>query len=230
MPPQTPSQGVSAQFLLEGAVYALEQAGRLLYDAHLLYKNQRYGSAIVMALFSREEIGRYQLIRKLRKGMVKTGGVVTTDEIDRACDDHVMKQKLGHLGLLIKSAPGEQLWDLLMTRMNNHPQSAEFQEADRHLDFIVTRMNRTLPHERHELRQKALYVEPDDSGLTWNRPNEQTKEEAFKQIEGTSNAYNMALDRFTRGDVYRQEDLTFYDDLQAWKDCPLMPNRLGRID
>lgn len=37
--------GVSAQFLLEGAVYALEQAGRLLHDAHLLYKNERYASS-----------------------------------------------------------------------------------------------------------------------------------------------------------------------------------------
>jgi AbiV family abortive infection protein len=221
---------VSAQFLLEGAVYALEQAGQLLHDAHLLYKNQRYGSAIVMALFSREEIGRYQLIRKLRKGMVEAGGVVTTKNIDQECDDHVKKQKLGHLGFLIKSAPGDQLWDLLMKKTNNHWESAEYQEADRRIDAILTRWNSQLPHERHELRQKALYVEPDDSGLTWNRPKEQTKEEALKQIEGTSNAYNMAIDRFTRRDDYRQEDPTFYDDLQAWKDCPLMPNLLGRID
>lgn len=114
--------------------------------------------------------------------------------------------------------------------MNNHPQSAEYQEADRRLDTIVTRMNRTLPHERHELRQKALYVEPDDSGLTWNRPKEQTKEEAFKQIQDASNSYSLALDRFTCGDVYREEDPTFYNDLQAWNGCPLMSNRLGRID
>lgn len=130
MPPQTPAQGVSAHFLLEGAVYALEQAGRLLHDAHLLYKNQRYGSAIVMALFAREEIGRYQLIRQLRKMMVETDGVVTVEDIDQACDDHVKKQSLGQFGLTIKSAPGEQLWDLLMARMNNHYESAEYQEAD----------------------------------------------------------------------------------------------------
>jgi len=226
----TPAQGVSAQFLLEGASYALEQAGWLLHDAHLLYQNQRYGSAVVMALFSREEIGRYQLIRQLRKRMVETGGMVTTEDIDRACDNHVKKQSLGQLGLIIKSAPGEQIWDLLMTKMNNHPQSAEFQEADKRLDAISTRLNRTLPHERHELRQKALYVEPANSGLNWNRPKRQTKDEAFKQIEGTSNAYNMALDRFSRRDAYRQEDPTFYDDLQVWEDCPLMPNPLGRIN
>ena len=92
------------------------------------------------------------------------------------------------------------------------------------------RLNRTLPHERHELRQKSLYVEPADSGLTRNRPKGQTKEEALKQIEGTSNDYNMALDRFTQRDVYRQEDLTFYNDLQVWMECPSMPNPFGRID
>jgi hypothetical protein len=95
MQPQSSAQGVSAQYLLEGAVYALEQAGRLLQDAHLLYKNQRYGSAIVMALFAREEIGRYQLIRQLRKKMMETDGVVLAEDIDRACDDHVRKQSLG---------------------------------------------------------------------------------------------------------------------------------------
>lgn len=109
MQSQSSTQGVSAQYLLEGAVYSLEQAGRLLQDAHILYKNQRYGSAIVMALFAREEIGRYQLIRQLRKKMVETGGVVLADDIDRACDDHVRKQSLGQFGLVMKVSPGEQL-------------------------------------------------------------------------------------------------------------------------
>jgi AbiV family abortive infection protein len=229
MPPPTPTQGVSAQFLLEGAVYALEQAGRLLHDAHLLYKNQRYGSAIVMALFSREEIGRYQLIRQLRKRMLETGGAVTTEDIDRACDDHVRKQSLGQFGLAMKVSHGEQLWDILQTRMQNHPQSQEHQEATKRLDAIVKRLSRTLPHDRHELRQKTLYVEPADSGTAWNRPKEQTKEAAFEQIEGGCNAYGGAIDRFTRGDIYQSEDPAFYNDLKAWTDCPLMPNQLGRI-
>jgi len=220
-------QAVSARFLLEGAAYALEQAGLLLHDAYLLYKNERYGSAIVLALFSREEIGRYRLIRDLRRTMIETGDVVTVDDINRACDDHVKKQRLGHIGSVIKVSEGEQIWDLLKTRMYNHLDSVEYKEADKRLDFIVKRMNKEIPHQRHELRQKALYVEPADSAGLWNQPKNNTKGEAHEELEGASNAYSMALDRFTRGDAYYDEDPSFYDDLGAWNDCPVMPNPLG---
>jgi hypothetical protein len=82
----------------------------------------------------------------------------------------------------MKVFPGEQLWDILQTRMQNHPQSQEYLEADKRLDAIVKRLSRTVPHDRHELRQKALYVEPTDSGTAWNRPKDQTKEEAYEQL------------------------------------------------
>ena len=162
--------------------------------------------------------------------MIETGKLVTVKDIDDACDDHVKKQRLGQFGLLFKATPGQQIWELLVARMNNHYESAEYQEADRRINAITKQMIRTLPHDRHELRQRALYVEPAELGQTWNRPKERTKDVAFEQIQDTSNAYNMALDRFLRQDLYRQEDPTFYDDLQAWKDCPLMPNPLGKID
>lgn len=223
------TQSVSAQFLLEGAVYALEQAGLLLHDAHLLYKNQRYGSAIVMALYSREEIGRYHLIRQLRRKMIETGNAVTVDDINEACDDHKKKQELGDFGSIRVFSPGEQRHDLAIKRIYNDSQSLEYQDADKRLRAIIKREEGKLPGKRHQLRLKALYVEPSDSEGTWNLPRNKTKDEAYKEIRGASDAYSTTLDRFTRGDDYHHEDPTFYNDLRGWTNCPLMPNLLGSL-
>jgi AbiV family abortive infection protein len=49
---------VTAQFILEGSEYALEQCGLLLRDANVLYRNGSYASAVVLTAFAREELGR----------------------------------------------------------------------------------------------------------------------------------------------------------------------------
>jgi len=43
---------VTAQYLLKGAVYALEQCGLLLRDANLLYQNGSHASAVALAAFA----------------------------------------------------------------------------------------------------------------------------------------------------------------------------------
>ena len=58
---------VTPQYLLEGAVYALEQCGLLLRDANLLYQNGSHASAVALAAFAREELGRWRILFELRK-------------------------------------------------------------------------------------------------------------------------------------------------------------------
>jgi AbiV family abortive infection protein len=218
-----PSQSVTLQYLLEGAAYALEQGGLLLHDSLLLYLNGKYASAIVMALFAREEVGRYNLLRDLRKEMVEKGRTVTVEDIRRTCDDHVAKQFRGQFGVTLKSSGDDQLGKLLRAIQDNHPQSPQAQKAHAELDSIVKGMPRKESHQRHDLRQKSLYVEPSDSGTSWNRPKYQSKQTAREEIQGAANAYAGALDRFTSVDVYRDEDPAFYSALEAWKECPTMP-------
>jgi AbiV family abortive infection protein len=63
---------VPPEHLLRGAVYALEQCGLLLRDANVLYRAKAYASAVVLAAFAREELGRWRLLvglwREVRKG------------------------------------------------------------------------------------------------------------------------------------------------------------------
>ncbi len=214
---------VSAQYLLEGSIYALEQGGLLLRDACALYQSRSYASAIVMALFSREEVGRYKLLRDLRKDMADKCLAVTLDAIKKKCDDHVTKQLRGQFGVTLKSSGDDQIGRLLRAGRNNPVQSPEARAANDELDLIARRQYRQMPHQRNDLRQKCLYVEPTDSGTTWNRPKDQSKQTAREEIDGAAIAYAGAIDRITRVDAYREEDPTFYLALGAWKECPTMP-------
>jgi AbiV family abortive infection protein len=221
--PPLPSQGVTPQYLLEGAVYALEQGGLLLHDSMLLYQNGKYASAIVIALFAREEVGRYKLLRDLRKEMIENGRTVTIEDIETKFSDHVTKQLRGQFGVVLKSSGDDQIGKLLRTILDNRPQSSEAHVANAQLDVIAKQLHRQMPYQRHDLRQKSLYVEPSDSGASWNRPKDQPKQTAMDEIMGAINAYSGALDRFTRAGAYRNEDPSFYSALEAWEECPTMP-------
>jgi len=155
--------------------------------------------------------------------MVEKSRTVTVDDIRSTCIDHVEKQLRGQFGVTLKSSGDDQIGQLLRAIHENHPQSPEAHEARDQLDSIVKRMPRKESHQRHDLRQKSLYVEPSDSGTSWNRPKDQSKQTARDEIVDAANAYAGALDRFTCVDIYRDEDPAFYSALEAWKECPTMP-------
>ena len=70
-----PAASVTPEYLLEGAAYALEQCGLLLRDANLLYRSGSYASAVALALFAQEELGRWKILRKLRTQVTSVGTV-----------------------------------------------------------------------------------------------------------------------------------------------------------
>jgi hypothetical protein len=47
-------ESVTPQYLLEGAVYALEQWGLLLRDGTLLHRSGSYANAVALTAFARE--------------------------------------------------------------------------------------------------------------------------------------------------------------------------------
>ena len=58
-------KSVNANYLLQGAVFTLEQCGLLLRDARILCEAGSYASAVVLAAFAREVLGRYSILRRL---------------------------------------------------------------------------------------------------------------------------------------------------------------------
>src|SRR5437867_4893873 len=80
--------------LRQGAWYALEQAGRLLESAALVFNNGDSATGLGLAMFAAEELGRSSILRDLAKG-ADAGEKIYPENVREACDDHVVKQKQG---------------------------------------------------------------------------------------------------------------------------------------
>jgi AbiV family abortive infection protein len=142
---------VTPQYLLEGAVYALEQCGLLLRDANLLYANGSYASAVALALFAQEELGRWRILLDLRK-KVLAGEHLTIKEIHARCKRHERKQEAGMLSFVmrVEDAPGGGIFGTYLTVEHG---SEEWQTAKEQLEKAL----QTVPLERHKRRMSALY-------------------------------------------------------------------------
>jgi AbiV family abortive infection protein len=218
------SSSVTPRFLLEGAVYALEQCGLLLRDANILYRGGSYASAVVLAAFAREELGRFTTLFDMRR-KVLTGSKLTIEEIQDHCDDHVTKQKAGMLSYVFTADRDSGLGKLLRVRMESHPQSAEWKEADAALMRIQEAKNKRVPGDRHKSRMSALYVEPI-SEHRWNRPGETSAVAAQEFLQDAANDYP---GRYQNGfaactaALLKEIDPELYTALEQWPDRPALP-------
>src|SRR5258705_12277940 len=118
---------VTPQCLLQRAYYALEQCGLLLRDANILYRNGSYASAVVLTAFAREELGRSGILFDLRRRAL-AGQAFTIAQIREA--DHVTKQRAGMLSITVTADRESGIGKILRARMENHPQTPEWQKAD----------------------------------------------------------------------------------------------------
>lgn len=216
---------VTPQYLLEGAVYALEQCGLLLHDSTLLYRSGSYANAFALAAFAREELGRWRILLNLRSEVLG-GKSLTLKEIKTRCDDHVTKQKAGMLSTMTVADRDSGLGKLLEDRMKSDPASKEWKEADEKLAKITHEKRRRVPNERHRQRMSALYVEPVSSG-SWNQPVRTiTKECSQGFLSDAVNDYSIQYHQnYITGDdqILKQLDPKLFRALEQWPDRPALP-------
>jgi AbiV family abortive infection protein len=218
---------VTPQFLLEGMLYALEQCGRLLREAVVLYRNGDYSTSILLAVFAREELGKSRILGGMRKEALggksfKVGDIKKQVSIGGR-ELHIRKQKAGQLSVVQREPEDSELGRLLRARHENHPHSAEYSAADKRLAEITDEQRCNEPAERHKLRMRCLYVEADDAGTAWNRPCSQTKGTARDFIEDAVNDYLGQYDRFQGGSI-AIEDEELARAVQAWAGRPELPS------
>jgi AbiV family abortive infection protein len=215
------------QFLLEGTVYALEQGGLLLHDSVLLFRNENYASAAALALFAIEEIGRSRLLHHLWKEAVEKGRAFTAQTIRLKCENHVFKQTLGQgMPVLYVSKNDKKLYQLFQTTLVEHL-TPESLKASAEIQAIAKRLHWRVPNQRHDWRQKSLYVEPDGSGTNWNRPKDLHKKIAFDSLFGANDVYFQEVCRFNRTGSFKKEDPAYHSALKAWKEYPELPSALS---
>ena len=135
---------VTPRYLLEGAVYAFDQSGILLHDAVTQYNSGSHSTAVVLAAYAREEMGRSRILRQLRKRIVDKGETVTLTDIKRACEDHVKKQEFAKLSTVLRSAsPHDAIGKLMRKQLNSDPQSQEYKNAEKQLNDIRQRKRKS---------------------------------------------------------------------------------------
>lgn len=215
---------VTAQYLVKGALYALEQCGILLADAVILINKKSYSSAVVLAAFSREELGRCRILINFFDEIVKKGQTVTLEDINKACKEHVVKQKWGQLSTSLRFQNDSQAGKLMLERMqllrSGQQLSERYKEIETKVVEIIEKIRKRTPNDRHRARAEALYVEPDHSGSNWNIPKRISSEFAFNFIADASGDYAILRQILEPGTSSNAE---FTKELLKWKDKPEIP-------
>jgi AbiV family abortive infection protein len=215
------SPPVTPQYLLEGAVYALEQCGLLLRDANILFRSGSHASVVVLAAFAREELGRSTILFDLRQ-KVLDGKNFTIGEIQVQCEDHEIKQKAGMLSTIITGSRGV---GRLLQAYLKPPQSAEWQNAHAELEKIRKIKEKRVPGERHKSRMSSLYIEPL-SEVQWNRPANTSSSVAHEFLRHAVNDYaGRYQQRYITSDdpILKHVKPELYNALKQWSDRPELP-------
>jgi AbiV family abortive infection protein len=209
-------QPITPQYLLHGAAYALEQCGLLLRDANILYRSKSHSSAVVMAAFAQEELGRWKMLLSLRQEAIG-GKQLTVDDVAARCGDHVSRQRAGMLSTTIR---GDR--SVVMGVANAVPGTSEWEAAHQEVDRLVSKLRKRTPGERHERRMSALYVDPV-SPTEWNRPSARiTQEDARRSLTDAGNDYSIQCERYSKLEILKVIDPELADALAQWPDRPQM--------
>jgi AbiV family abortive infection protein len=212
---------VSSEYLLKGAAYALEQCGLLLRDANLLYRNGSYASAVALAAFAQEELGRYRILLELRREVVG-GDRLTIKQIQTRCGNHVRKQEAGMVSIVTRADRDTGVGKVLQTRMRAKPGSEELKAANEQIEKLDRMKKKRGPSDRHEQRISALYVDPV-SPDGWNRPTEGiSPTTACERLQDAANDYSSQYHRYTDPRTYKPDDEELYTALEEWTNRPTL--------
>jgi len=206
---------LDATDLLHGAFYALEQGGRLLHDAVSLWNQHRYSSAVVLAVFAREEIGRFKILLQERDEALRSGPRSVQD-VRKLVNDHKEKLRTAPAGMSLHfnaSAPG-------LEGLNAHPQSPEFQKAHAILDERMRQKGERQPQTTHLTRMSALYVDVDEDTKAWKRPAKTTAGAGGLLLQEIASDYSHRYSYLANPNDYYREP---FEAFLAWDARPTLP-------
>lgn len=212
---------VTPECLLKGAIYALEQCGLLLHDAATLYNGGSYATAAVLALYAREELGRYEKLREVQERSVERKGSVTVKYVKHLFKDHERKQEWGQVSTVLRTSGGDRLAELFAT-INRRPGTKEWKRAYKEWEEMEKRQRKQTPWQRHENRMRALYVDLNEAGSDWRLPRQQPKEEATLALNDAIRDYALVRHNLEL-DSLRHRNPEFAYALEAWADRPQLP-------
>jgi AbiV family abortive infection protein len=206
---------LSADFLLRGAFYAAEHAGILLHDAIELYKLRRFGTSTILAVYSREEVGRSRILLEHLDRALR-GEIVNRADLQDLFRNHIRKLEAGQFICDIELPP-RKLREISAEEMGHpkcHPEDAPFY-AEWHRRTEATRKKRARTS--HNARLYAIHVNLSDDGQTWTRPSVIHKDWVSMLLEYVSLDYSMLHRVFSE-----LESLDMAKSLEAWGEHPAL--------
>ena len=201
---------LTAEDLLKGAYYSVEQAGHLLNDAVSLFKMGRYPSAVVLAVLSQEELGREKILLDERS-RVPSSGPVSIEDVIKKCKNHPKKIRRGRVGTTVKldQETRKELFE-------GGYQSNEYKRAISRVINGGKAKKKREPKDLDEKRKDALYVGPKETG-DWNRPFDMGREECREIVLDVAINYGL-----NRGQLIR-DNRELVNALHKWKERPHFP-------
>lgn len=172
---------VKAQFLLDGASFALKRCGELLTDSRMLFQEQRYATSLGLAALAREELGRARMLKEIWQA-TKEEGSISLNEVINKCEDHQTKQEYGQISVVIKWSNKGELGEIGNTLLSGNTQAPEFATAQSKMKQLSQKKKKRTPLDRHMLRTQAFYVEPKENGLGWSEPSKVISEETAREF------------------------------------------------
>ena len=192
------SDTVSAEALYEGSWYALQQAGRLLQSASVVFDSGDPPTALAIAMFGREELGRSRLLRQCAL-QVDGGKHLTAAQVQKRCDDHVDKQEASNFSTMLR--PSGAVAEAARTYATSTVGSDEWHKARSVVDAAVQAKHRRQPQDRHDDRCRGLYVDLNSDGKTWSRPIGFDRSQVLHEINEAVGNYSQERENLMNADL-----------------------------
>ena len=172
----------------------------MLHSAKILFESEDFSTAVAVAMFSREELGRSRLLRDCSREVLQ-GTILQVKDVTKRCQDHVTKQKDSDSGVVMRTTNDTELGKAFITRMECIPSSEQWVQAESFINSAIEAKQKRQPNERHQLRCNSVYVDINATGADWARPVEIFKEEARNHIYDAANDYAHEVERLTNKDL-----------------------------
>ncbi|MCI0603415.1 AbiV family abortive infection protein [bacterium] len=208
-------RNVSELTLLQGAFHAMRNAGLLLTSAAALYETKQYSGSLILASFSREEIGKSEILIGLRKKAL-SGENISVTQVRNASDNHASKMIESRAGIhtLLSGTEQEKYGKALdpsTVDWNNPEERALYAEWFQAITERAELVKEKASGQMYKKRVSLLYVDLNEDGETWNLPEEVTAGTACYFISMVAADYNLRSNKL-RNEYGAQ-----------WKDHPEFP-------
>jgi AbiV family abortive infection protein len=207
---------------MHGFWFALKASGELLLDALTLFDKNRYSTALGVCLLAREELGKSKILLDFWE-RAKKGESISDELVDTsiaAPASHADKQRRSLGGISFEAAHGSGLWQLIKSTQD--PDREKAGEAWEQLQDVIARKAQHDPLRRVTLRERAFYVDLDDSATGWLTPWDIPAATVRKEIQDAANDYASVVNNHLLVRM-RHDQPELVKDLDEWKEKPDLP-------